>query len=223
MSSRKDHRSSDQIRPMAMKAGVLSRSDGSCRYTCGDSIVVGSVVGPMVEMQADVSQTCRLNVTVYGSSLDGGPASRVMHVEKFIRGALEQVILLRNFPRSCIKLSVQVINDGGSVWACALMACTAALVNAGIPMRGIPSASSCVVLKNGEIVVDPSGDEEKLASAHVFVATMDRHAILVVDTDGVLTRESFKEAVEVASCAAHASRDFINQYFLDFSEKLLKD
>lgn len=53
-----------------------------------------------------------------------------------LRRTLEQVVLTAMHPRLGVTVVVQVVSADGSIDACAANAACAALIDAGVPMRG---------------------------------------------------------------------------------------
>lgn len=99
------------------------------------------------------------------------PAEALDHeYESVLRHTLEGVILLTLHPRTAIQIVVQVVQQDGSILACAVNAACAALADAGVPMSCMVGASSCVLRRDGVLVVDPDGQEEEAAQAVVSAA-----------------------------------------------------
>ena len=101
---------------------------------------------------------------------------------------MEQTILTSMHPRLGVTVVVQVVTSDGAVEACATNAACAALIDAGVPMRGVLCAAGCAVLAagaaggsskgydgegsrsrsrsgTGTLVADPTADEEREAMA----------------------------------------------------------
>lgn len=58
-------------------------------------------------------------------------------VEQFLRNMLRAVVLLDAAPRTAIHVTCNVLFDDGAVLACAVNAACAALMDAGVAMRGV--------------------------------------------------------------------------------------
>jgi ribonuclease PH len=63
-----------------------------------------------------------------------------------LRRTLEQVVLTSMHPRLGITVVVQIVSADGSAEACAANAACAALLDAGVPMRGVLCAAACAIL-----------------------------------------------------------------------------
>ena len=69
-------------------------------------------------------------------------------MEYFIRDALSSCILLERYPRCVIQVVLQIVQADGSVLGSAVNCAVLALMDAGVAMRGLPVASTCVVVDN---------------------------------------------------------------------------
>lgn len=85
--------------------------------------------------------------------------------------AVEPSVRLSTFPKSIVDLNVLVLEDDGSVLAASCVACSAALANAGIEVFDLVSAC-CVAKVNGVMIVDPTAEEEKMATGGLVVGMM---------------------------------------------------
>lgn len=106
-----------------------------------------------------------------------------------LAAALQAVVLLSAHPRAAISVAVHVVTaGGGGVEAAVLNAAAAALVDAGVPLRGVLAAGSVAARANatattavdeagtdgggGGLWVDPTVEEAAAATAVVTVATL---------------------------------------------------
>jgi len=234
MQTRADGRDNGSLRPLHVECGVLQRPDGSCRLRLGDSEVLAAAYGPIAEPQSRLELPDRARVQVHvhwqppadvdtatmslGSREGEQQSLRHPEAEALLEGALETAILVRRFPRKLVKISAQVISDDGSMIACALLACAAAIVDAGIEMSQMPSAACCVVNSNGVVLLDPTKAEERAEDAMVvFACTLadDDERIATLQVDGALTKEMLKKTLTSAIAGARASRSFLRLAFLE--------
>jgi exosome complex component RRP41 len=217
---RVDGRGAAQLRAMGARCGVLSRSDGSCRFALGDTVCVASVFGPteLTLARKELADRASIAVTYYSGSRReegegegaAGEAQRDVESEALLAGLLEQVVLTRLHPRKVIKVSVQVVQDCGSAQACALLAASGALLDAGVELVGAASAACVALSAQGAILVDPSKHEEEAALARVLVCTRDDDGrLLAAITSGPLERAVLKDCLASAVAAAAACRSFL--------------
>lgn len=65
---------------------------------------------------------------------------------------------------------LQVTSDDGAVLACSLNATCFAMIDAGLPMVRVFMAVSAAITSDGEVLIDPTREEEEAAEARVCVA-----------------------------------------------------
>jgi len=109
------------------------------------------------------------------------------------------------FPRSAIDIFVEVLQaDAGSRTAC-LNAASVALIDAGIPMRGIVT-SVAVAKVDGVLVLDPMKEEDNYGEADIPFAFLIRNgkieAITLLQMDGKVTADELREALKLAKKGA---------------------
>jgi hypothetical protein len=78
-------------------------------------------------------------------------------LEYFLRDTLSSCILLERYPRCVIQIVIQIVQSDGCVLGSAVNCAVLALMDAGVAMRGLPVASTCVVIHHDDDVVE---DEE---------------------------------------------------------------
>ncbi len=210
---RLDGREFDELRPIKIKVGVLKRADGSCYLEMGRNKVVAAVYGPREvhprHLQDPVQAVVRYRYNMAPFSVEErkrpGPDRRSVEISKVSREAIESVVMKELFPRSGIDVFVEVLQaDAGSRTAC-LNAASVALVDAGVPMRGMIS-SVAVAKVDGVLVLDPMKEEDNYGQADIpfaFFIRNDRiESIALLQMDGRVSKDEFKEALEMAKKGA---------------------
>ena len=120
MLKRSDSREAAQQRPLTMDFGGVSRADGSASFSFGKTSVLAAVYGP-AEVKASIERLDRATISVTFGSISGGnntPLER--SYEQIVRRTLESLIIASLYPRSLVKIVVQVLFDDGCV--CILIA-----------------------------------------------------------------------------------------------------
>ncbi len=79
-----------------------------------------------------------------------------------LKQSLSTIILLHLFPRLSIEVCVQVLHNDGSLLSAAFSGACLALIDAGIPLSDIMTGVSCVISKDGSMLVDPTLVEEEV-------------------------------------------------------------
>ncbi|KAL3762635.1 hypothetical protein ACHAW5_001228 [Stephanodiscus triporus] len=123
------------VMSVAFSRGMLAPSSG-----------VG-VGGEDEEDMADPPLTTTTTTTETAKSLPLPPGlgATEREMERFVRDSLAPFVRLEDYPRCVIQVVVQVIQADGSVLGTAVNCAVLALMDAGVAMRGVPVATTCVV------------------------------------------------------------------------------
>ena len=201
---RTDQRKPDEIRPMKIKIGVLSRANGSCYLEWGANKVIAAVYGPREahprRMQLAGKAVIRYRYNMQSFSVEDrarpGPSRRSSEISKVSREAFEPVIFSDAYPKAAIDIFVEVLQADAGTRTAAINAASLALVDAGIPMRGLISA--CAAGKvGGKIVLDLNKPEDNYGEADLPIAMTEDGKITLIQMDGHLTPSEFEEALEL--------------------------
>jgi exosome complex component RRP41 len=227
---RLDGRKPDELRPIKIKVGVLNRADGSCYFEFGGNKVIAAVYGPREvhprHMQKSTSAVVRYRYNMASFSVEErkrpGPDRRSIEVSKVSREALEPVIFHEYFPRSAIDIFVEVLQADAGTRTAGINAASIALADAGIPMKSLVSA--CAVGKvDDTLVLDLNKDEDNYGQADMPIAMTPDGKITLLQMDGHLTKEEFKEGLEMAKNGCLAIHEMqkaalIEKYSSQFDE-----
>lgn len=125
-------------------------------------------------------------------------------VEHAIRGALESVCLLGQYPRTLIQVAIQGVATEGAELATAANAATLALMDAGIPMKMLFLTTSCAVIGGDDddedgymYLLDPSPEEIKEATSVHTVGFDGKGQVVLLSSNGDFTQEQLLTAIEV--------------------------
>jgi len=201
---RLDGRRADEIRPMKIEIGVLSRADGSCYLEWGKNKVLVGVFGPR-EVHPRRTQRADTAVIRYKYNMASfsvedrarpGPSRRSIEISKVSREAFEPVIMTELFPKTAIDIFVEVLQADAGTRTAAINASSVALADAGIPMKGL--ITSCAFGKvDGQIVLDLNKEEDNYGEADFPVAMTQDGEITLVQMDGHLTPDEIKKGLEL--------------------------
>ncbi|MGB9938925.1 exosome complex exonuclease Rrp41 [Methanosarcina sp.] len=201
---RLDGRHADEIRPMKIEIGVLSRADGSCYLEWGRNKILVGVFGPR-EAHPRRSQRADTAVIRYKYNMASfsvedrarpGPSRRSIEISKVSREAFEPVIMAELFPKTAIDIFVEVLQADAGTRTAAINASSIALADAGIPMKGL--VTSCAFGKvDGQIVLDLNKEEDNYGEADFPVAMTQDGEITLLQMDGNLTPEEIKKGFEL--------------------------
>lgn len=205
-----DGRGPFDLRDIRVEVGILHRADGSAFVEWGRNKVLCGIYGPreciprheINPYKALVK--CRYMMAPFSSLEEhgrSGPNRRSTELSKVIREVFENLILVELFPRTQIDIFVDVLqSDGGTRTTC-ITAASAALANAGIPMRDMASAVA-VGKADNTMVVDLAKEEDNLGQCDMPVAFSHRGKdILLLQMDGLLTRQEIEELLNHAERA----------------------
>jgi exosome complex component RRP41 len=203
---RLDGRLPEQLRPVEMKVGVISRADGSSRVKLGGTIVLASVYGPrslypkfLQESDTGILRT-RYNMAPFSVDERKSPGydRRSTELSKVIRLALEPAVFLEEFPRAVIDIFIEVIQADGSTRVAGINAASLALASAGTQMRDLVTACSAGKV-DGTLVVDLNGQEDNNSEADVAFAMLpSKNEITLLQMDGILTKEELMKVLKLA-------------------------
>src|SRR5665647_839301 len=201
---RLDGRRADEIRPMKIEIGVLSRADGSCYLEWGRNKILVGVFGPREahprRMQRADSAVIRYKYNMASFSVEDrarpGPSRRSIEISKVSREAFEPVIMAELFPKTAIDIYVEVLQADAGTRTAAINASSIALADAGIPMKGL--ITSCAFGKiDGQIVLDLNKEEDNYGEADFPVAMTQDGEITLIQMDGHLTPDEIKKGLEL--------------------------
>lgn len=96
-----------------------------------------------------------------------------------IKTALESTVCLHEFPNYQIDVFILVLEDDGSVLSTSITAAGLAFVDASIPCYDVLTSSSVAVV-NGQLLIDPTADEEETESAASKAA--DNHGTITISS-----------------------------------------
>ncbi|WP_094227971.1 exosome complex exonuclease Rrp41 [Methanolobus psychrotolerans] len=201
---RLDGRRVDEIRPMKMEIGVLSRADGSCYLEWGKNKVLAAVYGPRElhprRLQKSDSALIRYRYNMAAFSVEDrirpGPSRRSIEISKVSREAFEPVVLTHLYPGAVIDIFAEVLQADAGTRTAAINAASMALADAGIPMKGLVSA--CAVGKvDGQLILDLDKPEDNYGDADIPMAMTSEGEITLIQMDGDVTPEEFKRAIEM--------------------------
>ncbi|KAJ8329893.1 exosome non-catalytic core subunit rrp46 [Batrachochytrium dendrobatidis] len=207
--SRPDKRSVTQLRTMGCVVGMLSRADGSARFTLGKSSVLCSVYGPTASRPRD-EKLDHAHIQVVFSPVSGISGTQERTYEHFIRQVVEAIVLSALHPRTTIQITLQVLFDDGSILSTAINAAVLALIDAGIPLSKTCSAVTCMISKEGVLLLDPVLLEcSEAQSMHILVPDATSSEVLAVHSTGLFETDEFDACFELSALAASSIHDFM--------------
>ncbi|SES91781.1 ribosomal RNA-processing protein RRP41/SKI6 [Methanococcoides vulcani] len=201
---RLDGRRVDEIRPMTVEMGVLTRADGSCYLEWGNNKVLAAVYGPRelhprrLQRPGEALVRYRYNMAAFSveDRIRPGPSRRSTEISKVSGEAFEPVVMKQFYPSAVIDVFAEVLQADAGTRTAAINAATLALVDAGIPMKGLVAA--CAVGKvDGQLVLDLNKPEDNYGDADLPIAMTEDGDITLLQMDGNLTVEEVNKGIEM--------------------------
>lgn len=199
---RMDGRKPEDCRPIRIETGVIPVADGSARVIWGKNEVIAAVYGPMeahprkIQRQDRAVLDVRYNMAPLSTSdrIRPGFNRRSREISKVTAEALESVVLLELYPRSKIRVEIEIICAEAGTRCAGITAASVALAHAGIPMTDlVVSVASGKV--NDVVVCDLNKEEDNYGEADLPMGILPNTGELVfLQMDGDLSQEEFKTA-----------------------------
>jgi exosome complex component RRP41 len=172
----------------------------------GNTRVIASVFGPqdlhpkhLIESDRAVIKM-RYNMAPFSvdDRMSPGPNRRATEIGLVAKRALEPAIEMEKFPKTGIDISMEIIESDGGTRAAGITAASLALADAGMPMRGLVSATAAGVVDD-TVVLDVIGKEDKEGNADIPIATINGgDEVTLLQMDGDLTKEQVDECISLA-------------------------
>ena len=207
---RLDGRKLDELRPIAIKAGVLRQADGSAFVEWGQNKVMAAVYGPREVHPRHLQQNnkaviqCRYNMAAFSVDERKRPGldRRSQEISKVIGEAFESVVFAEEFPRTSIDVYIEVLQANAGTRCAGLVAASVALADAGIPMVDLLPAVA-VGKVAGQIALDLKKEEDNFGEADLPMALVPQSGRLVLlQMEGHMTEEELSRSLDlgVAGC-----------------------
>jgi len=192
-----------------MSVGVLKNAQGSALVSYGKTTVLAAVYGPREALPRHLTLPdrailrVRYHMAPFSTTERKSPAPtrREVELSKVIRESLEASVFTELYPRTTIDVFIEVLQADGGTRTTSLTAASLALADAGIPMRDL-IAGIAVGKVEGKLVLDINEAEDSSGEADMPVGMMPNLGkIVLLQLNGSLTREEFKEALSMATKA----------------------
>jgi len=212
---RVDGRRLDELRPLKLEVGILDKANGSAYIEHGKNKILAAVYGPREAHPKHIALAdravvrCRYHMAPFSTDERKSPAPsrRELELSKVIRESLEPAIMSEYFPRTTIDIIIEVLQADAGTRCAGITAASLALADAGIPMRELVAACAAGKVE-GKVVLDLSDIEDKQGDADLPVAFMPKSNVIgLLQMDGSLTEEEFKQALDLATDACRRIYD----------------
>ena len=207
---RLDGRKVDEMREVEIEAGILPAADGSAWVKHGLNIAVCAVYGPMeahprkIQRQDRAVIDVRYNMAPFSTSdrIRPGFNRRSREISKVTAEALESVVLVERYPRSKIRVEIEILAAEAGTRCVGLTAAAVALADAGIPMRDMIVGVAAGKIE-GTVVLDLDKAEDNYGQADLPMGILPTTGeIAFLQMDGDLSVEEFNSCLEYNMKAA---------------------
>ncbi|KAK6843551.1 exosome non-catalytic core subunit RRP46 [Apiospora arundinis] len=204
----------------------LHSADGSATFSYAGYTIVGAVNGPIEAQRRDeLPEEALVDVVVRPAAGVGGTRER--HLEGLLQSTLRQIILVTNFPRSLIQVTLQVTvapeneyvntkvvqaNTNLPILPALIQTAILTLMSAAIPLTAtLTSVVIAATAEDGSTreIINPTAREvEKSRSLHVFAFTSHGDLILT-QSEGEFTMKEWEDILASAQrhCCPSTSGD----------------
>ncbi len=225
---RLDGRGPEDLRNLRIEVGVIPEADGSSFIEWGGNKIICGVYGPrecIPRHEASPYHSlvkCRYMMSPFASLEEhskSGPSRRSTELSKVIREVFENLILAEKFPNTQIDIYIDVLQAEGGTRTASVTAAAVALANAGIPMKDMVSAVA-VGKAGGMLAVDLNKSEDNFGQSDMPMAISHRdRKLLLVQMDGLLTREEISKMLDLAEQACDSLHEVQSGALKRFYEK----
>jgi len=178
--------------------GILSKSDGSATFYQGDTKVTCGVFGPAeVRIHRELIDKACLDCIFKPKVGLAGVKEKLL--EEIVRATCEEVILVKLYPRSAIQIVMQLIQDSGSMLSCLINSACMALILTGVPMKCRVASVSCAIHTNGEVLINPSNEDEAHARCLLTLSFESKNLqVISSHTTGSFTVDEYFNCLDLA-------------------------
>ncbi|MFZ2456942.1 MAG: exosome complex exonuclease Rrp41 [Candidatus Altiarchaeia archaeon] len=226
---RLDGRGFEELRDIKMEVSVLERAAGSAYVEWGKNKVMVGVYGPrelhpkFLQDPTKAMLRCVYNLAPF--SVDErkkpGPDRRSVEISKVTSEALASVVMLERFPNTVIDVFIEILQADAGTRCVGLTAASLALADAGIPMKDLVSACSAGKV-DGQVVVDLMKEEDNFGECDLPMALIPKKGeIVLLQMDGKLSRDEFKEAYKLAYDGCMKVYDLQRKTLMDSMKKFV--
>ena len=238
---RQDGRTFDQLRPLICEQRLINRADGSARISAGEQFphafemiaqskpgfagqcaVLVAVHGPRQSPSPRREDPSALTIAVTVKPASGTAGPQEKHLATLLTNALNAVVVRSDFPRCVLDVTVQVQSADGGVAGLALCAAGLACSDAGVPLLGMLEAATVAITPGGDLIVDPTEEEEDVAASVCTAGFCSSAAlpgssgasatngVVVSQMSGILETESLSQTLLAIRAAAATSGAFFS-------------
>ncbi|GAB9471794.1 Exosome complex exonuclease mtr3-like protein [Globisporangium polare] len=205
-------KSSDELRQVFMKLGVVSGAAGSAYVEFNRTRVVCSVYGPRNDTRSrrefsnEGQLVCDFKYAPFADQVgrrERGQDADELEMSSILTQALSPAVMLHKLPKCVVSIYVVVLESDGGELAAAINCASLALIDAAVEMYDIVAASGAGIV-NAKVVLDPCQQEEVYGDGKVVLAympTVDKVTYML--QAGKIQHAQLQEAVDLCTDACN--------------------
>ncbi|XP_037085484.1 exosome complex component MTR3-like [Pollicipes pollicipes] len=222
-------RKDDELRPIYLRLGTTLHAQGSCYLEMGATKVTAAVYGPReVARRSEFSTTgqlsCELKFAPFSCRRRRGyiPDNQERELSQTLRTAVEPAVCLHEFPKSNVDVFVYVLQDDGGALAAAVVAVSAALADASVPMYDLVAAAALRHTAGRDLLDPDSGElaprtaaEPSAEHGDVTVGYMPQlQQVTCLYSEGVMSVDALDKSVGALTAACQRVYGVIRERLL---------
>lgn len=211
---------SDKLRPVFVSQGIAMHATGSAYMEVGELKLHATIHGPQ-QARGEFSDKAEIEVNVQIQKFAGidNHEDVSQALSDYIRSSITPAIVLKEYPKSRIVVSLSIINGANSAaqTAAAVNAVTMALVNAGIALHDMVTAVAVSKFGN-KFYVDQDFAEEtpNLKQIVTSWSVSTRKLVGMLVTSHVeVSKEDLRELLSRAGTASVQLRELFNAFLVE--------
>ncbi|KAI9053517.1 hypothetical protein LZ554_002472 [Drepanopeziza brunnea f. sp. 'monogermtubi'] len=210
----------------------LHRTDGSATFSQNGYTVIGAVNGPLeIQRRDELPEEAAIDVLIRPAAGVGGTRER--HLESILQSTLRHIVLIHNFPRTLIQITLQITStpesdSAGSklvqassnlpILPALLQTATLALLSASMPLS-MTLTSVYLALTPEGIISNPTPLQSQSASSNHVLAFTSNGDLLVAESEGSFTLKDWEGVCEAGKAICCDNSGAHGDYAMGDDEK----
>ncbi len=187
---RRDGRYGEELRPLVVRSGAISRAQGSAYVECGRTKLFAAVYGPRSSTSRLLgktvatlgSVTCEVTCAPFSSARTRRPhqaEAAGVDAAMLLLHALVPSIRRETFPNAFVDIYITVLEDDGALLATAITAASVALITGGVDMMDSVVGATLAVVDGRR--ASPSTERQESDALEDDDGSLPSHLSLLAD------------------------------------------
>ena len=175
---------------------VVVQADGSGEFRLKNTSAIASIYGPN-EMKQAKELINDMNIEVFIKPKVNNQLKEKMQLEKFLTNICLDTVFVKDFPKSNLVITVQEVENDGSLLACLINALSVSLLESALPLKNVFAAVNVGVDTNGQMIVNPSLKKELTLPSTTFVLCKNGD-VISSQTNKIITETIYEKSLKTA-------------------------